>query len=104
MLSNDQLGVNFGHSAMSAQCPHCPKADVDPRNVMSQKCRFLTYATQQRSRADYNNLFDHPSAPSRGSGTGWSIALAGLHVDDQLEQISARRGGQLIANRLEHRC
>jgi hypothetical protein len=38
MLSNDQLGVKLGHSAMSAQCPHCPKADVDPRIVMSQKC------------------------------------------------------------------
>jgi hypothetical protein len=33
MLSNDQLGVKLGHSAMSAQCPHCPKADVDPRIV-----------------------------------------------------------------------
>jgi hypothetical protein len=38
MLSNDQLGVKLGHSAMSAQCPDCPKADVDPRIVMSQKC------------------------------------------------------------------
>jgi hypothetical protein len=29
-------GVRLRHSAMSAQCPHCPKADVDPRIVMSQ--------------------------------------------------------------------
>jgi hypothetical protein len=25
---------------MSAQCPHCPKADVDPRIAMSQKWRL----------------------------------------------------------------
>jgi hypothetical protein len=42
MLSNDQLGVKLGHSAMSAQCPHCPKADVD-----SQKCQKETFAISQ---------------------------------------------------------
>jgi hypothetical protein len=47
MLSNDQLGVKLNHSAMFAQCPHCPKADVDPRIVMSQKCHSPTYAVQQ---------------------------------------------------------
>jgi hypothetical protein len=26
------VSVRFGHSAMSAQFPHCPKADVDPRS------------------------------------------------------------------------
>jgi hypothetical protein len=31
--------VGLGHSAMSAQCPVCPKADVDPRIVMSQMCQ-----------------------------------------------------------------
>jgi predicted Zn-ribbon and HTH transcriptional regulator len=38
----DRCGVTLGHSAMSAQCPHCPKADVDPRIVMSQKCHEAT--------------------------------------------------------------
>jgi hypothetical protein len=32
MLMNDRLGVRLGHSAMSGQCPVCPKADVDPRS------------------------------------------------------------------------
>lgn len=44
--SNDRLGVKLGHSAMSAQCPHCPKADVDPRIVMSQKCQEPTYVLE----------------------------------------------------------
>jgi hypothetical protein len=36
MLSNDQLGVKLGHSAMSAQCPHCPKADMAGRFMSRQ--------------------------------------------------------------------
>src|SRR5947209_4989504 len=34
---------------MSAQFPHCPKADVDPRIVMSQKCQEPTRAVQQKT-------------------------------------------------------
>jgi hypothetical protein len=34
--------VRVGRSAMSAQCPVCSKADVDPRIVMSQMCQERT--------------------------------------------------------------
>jgi hypothetical protein len=38
LAADGRDGFKLGHSAMPAQCPHCPKADIDPRIAMSQKC------------------------------------------------------------------
>jgi hypothetical protein len=47
------VSVRFGHSAMSAQFPHCPKADVDPRIVMSQTCHYsLMHRTNEADATD----------------------------------------------------
>src|SRR5262249_9935790 len=47
--------IKLGHSAMSARCPHCPKADVDARS--HDVAQVPEPAVSNRSRAA--SLFDH---------------------------------------------
>jgi hypothetical protein len=45
--SSEFFECKLGHSAMSAQCPHCPKADVDPRIVIRKSASSGPTAPQQ---------------------------------------------------------
>jgi hypothetical protein len=78
MLSNDQLGVKLNHSAMSAQCPHRPKADVDPRLVMLQKCQEATLALRRKSLAAYS--ITSSASATKFTGNSMPVAFAVLRL------------------------
>src|SRR5262249_7674091 len=73
--AGDRRGSKFGHSAMSARCPHCPrKRTLAPRHGMSHECQLRPNAPQQTTSYSITSSA-RPNARDFAERDLWNIWL-----------------------------